>query len=419
MHIPISTKFYPNIIQELNNILTIAVNKNASDIHFETYKNLFRIRFRIDGILYEYSKTSQENYLELISRIKILANLNIAEKRLPQDGHFSLTINDNNIEFRVSSCPTVFGEKVVLRLILLHKNTLKILNLGMEHYQTKKYICALSKQQGLILITGPTGSGKTFSMYAGLNHINCTTKNIITIEDPVEINLENINQININNKIGITYSNMLKTILRQDPDIIMIGEIRDQEVAEIAIKASQTGHLILSTLHTNNAKETINRLNYLGISIYNILTSVTLIISQRLLRKLCKYCKIKSKLTYNNLTSNNSTHNNLSLKSDCDFNIKNKILSKYKFSNQELKNIIFYQANTNGCNKCNDGYFGRIGIFELLPIKYDISKFNNFNSAEHYLSSLLKDSNFSLLNALQNKIKEGLTSLEEGYKFLQ
>jgi len=354
------------IIRYVNKILLEAVQKNASDIHFEPYEDHYRIRFRLDGLLYEIANPPFNLANRIATRLKILAHLDIAERRLPQDGRFKFTLpNQKVVDLRVSSCPTVHGEKIVLRLLNSHELTLFIDSLGFESEQQQLFLDAIKKSQGMILVTGPTGSGKTITLYTALNYLNTPAVNILTIEDPVEIHLAGINQVNIQTKTGLTFAHTLRAFLRQDPDTIMIGEIRDQETAEIAVKAAQTGHLVLSTLHTNNAIATLARLANLGISPYNIATSIQLIIAQRLVRRLCDHCKI--------LINN------------------------------------FYEPH--GCEQCTHGYKGRIGIFEILPMTEAISE------SVMRGSSPVDIANAALMMSLRetgmNKVKQGLTSLTE------
>ncbi|NRA61116.1 MAG: type IV-A pilus assembly ATPase PilB, partial [Psychrobium sp.] len=280
------------IVTYINKLLTDAIRKGASDLHFEPYENTYRVRFRIDGILHEMGSPPAYLAARLAARIKVMSKMDIAEKRVPQDGRIKLKISDKkSIDFRVSSLPTLFGEKMVLRILDSSIAMMGIDSLGYEPEQKALYLHHLNQPQGMILVTGPTGSGKTVSLYTGLNILNTTERNISTAEDPVEINLTGVNQVHINTKAGLDFSKALRAFLRQDPDVVMVGEIRDLETAEIAIKAAQTGHLVLSTLHTNSAAETITRLVNMGVQGYNIASSVSLIIAQRLARRLCEHCK--------------------------------------------------------------------------------------------------------------------------------
>jgi type IV pilus assembly protein PilB len=368
------------IIKFVDQILNDALTKNASDIHFEPYEKLFRIRFRIDGILYEITKIDISLAERFTSRIKIMAKLNIAEKRLPQDGRFTLSVKNNlNRDCRISTCPTLFGEKIVIRILNPNNISLKIDQLGFDQIQQQIFSESIGAPQGMILVTGPTGSGKTVTLYTALNALNVTSKNISTIEDPIEINLLGINQVEVNHKINLDFPNALRAFLRQDPDIMMIGEIRDFETAEIAIKAAQTGHMVLSTLHTNNASATITRLINMGIATYNIASSISLIIAQRLVRRLCDNCKQEKHLPQ-------------------------KALIEAGFNLPHINNNCIFTPT--GCNKCKQGYLGRIGIFEFLPITKNISD-----------AILQHNNNFSCSSTLReqalNKVTLGLTSLEE------
>jgi type IV pilus assembly protein PilB len=308
------------IINLIDDIINNAIVHNVSDIHFEPYKYSYRIRYRIDGVLTEVMAQDLIIANRINTRIKIMANLDIAEKRLPQDGHFNMA----DIDFRVSTCPTIFGEKLVLRLLKHHHLARTLDKLDLSVAQQALIMKYLYKPQGLILVTGPTGSGKTHTLYTMLTTINDNAKNIVSIEDPVEIQLKGVNQITVNNKINLNFATLLRCILRQDPDVIMIGEIRDTETAKIAIDAAQTGHLVLSSLHTNSAAESITRLLNLGVANYNLEAAISLIIAQRLVRKLCNNCKI--------LQDNGS-----------------------------------YTAY--GCTLCKSGYLGRVALFEFLPMQ--------------------------------------------------
>lgn len=340
------------IIKFINKMIVDAINKNASDLHFEPYEKYYRIRYRIDGMLQEIARPPVKLASRISARLKIMSQLDIAERRIPQDGRFKLKVSRNtNIDFRVNTCPTTFGEKIVLRILDPSATQIGIEKLGFEDNQRHIYEKTLKLSQGMILVTGPTGSGKTVTLYTGLNLINTTDKNISTAEDPVEINVEGINQVHINNKQGLTFASALKAFLRQDPDIIMVGEIRDLETGEIAIKAAQTGHLVLSTLHTNSAPETLNRMVDMGIPHYNIATAVSLIIAQRLVRKLCDHCKLPNEaITPENMLELGFT------------------------AEQVATNPTIYVNNPKGCNKCFAGYKGRIGVYEVMPITPAISK---------------------------------------------
>lgn len=351
------------IVQLVQEILLEAIRKRSSDIHFEPYEKEFRIRFRIDGLLYETLTISINLSRQIIARIKILSNLDIAERRIPQDGRFQLTSDHHDTtDFRVSTCPTMHGEKIVIRILDKDVALIDLNKLGFNDQQLKLFKVMLAKPQGLILVTGPTGSGKTVTLYSALRQINRKEVNILTVEDPVEINLTGINQVIINPKVGLTFATALRAFLRQDPDIIMVGEIRDFETAEIAIKAAQTGHLVLSTLHTNSSAETLNRLLNMGITPYDLASCVSLIIAQRLARKLCAACKTQI-------------------------------------------------YNLNGCEKCTNGYKGRIGIFEVLPINETIKQLIIKRSSSMEIEmQARKEGMQTLYEDGLLKVKNGLTS---------
>ncbi|MDO4222847.1 MAG: type IV-A pilus assembly ATPase PilB, partial [Acinetobacter sp.] len=328
------------VVQYVNKLLLDAIRMGASDLHFEPYERFYRVRYRIDGILRQIATPPLQLATRLASRIKIMSQMDIAEKRLPQDGRLKLTLpSQQSIDFRVSSLPTLYGEKLVLRILNSSFSSLNIDDLGLEADQKALYLDALKKPHGMILITGPTGSGKTLSLYAGLNLLNTQQLNISTVEDPVEIYMEGINQVNVNTKAGLTFATALRSFLRQDPDILMVGEIRDVETAEIAIKASQTGHKVLSTLHTNSATETLTRLKNMGIASFHIATSVQLVIAQRLVRRLCPHCKKALQLPHESL-------------------------KQLGFSEQQLAQPQTQIYDAVGCHHCHDGYKGRIGIYE-------------------------------------------------------
>lgn len=328
------------LVKFVDNIILHAFQQGISDIHIESYETICRIRYRKHGLLFLANEIPSQLAVRIATRLKVMAKLNIAEKRLPQDGRFQL----ENVDIRINSCPTLYGEKIVLRLLNLNHITLDIHQLGFTENQRDLFIKTISRPQGMILVTGPTGSGKTVTLYSTLNYLNHSEKNISTVEDPIEIRLDGINQVNINSKIGLDFATVLRAFMRQDPDIIMIGEIRDPETAEIAVKASQTGHLVLSTLHTNSAAEAITRLRALGIPSYHIAESVSLIIAQRLIRKLCDACKIPEKLLhYSHLT----IHQN---------------------------SVPDYIYRANGCSQCTQGYTKRIAIYELFSITEKISQ---------------------------------------------
>jgi type IV pilus assembly protein PilB len=376
------------VVKFVNKVLLDAIKKGASDIHFEPYETEFRVRLRLDGVLKNIAKAPIKLQPRISARLKVMAQLDIAEKRVPQDGRIKLNISKTKqMDFRVSTCPTLFGEKVVLRLLDGSAAKLGIDKLGYEDNQKQLYMDALAKPYGMILVTGPTGSGKTVSLYTGLNILNTEERNISTAEDPVEIRVPGINQVQMNVKRGMTFAVALRSFLRQDPDIIMVGEIRDLETAEIAVKAAQTGHLVLSTLHTNDAPQTISRLMNMGIAPYNITSSVTLVIAQRLARRLHD-CKRK-------------------------INLPDAALLAEGFTEADIQaGMQLYEAV--GCSDCNEGYKGRLGIYQVMPMSEAIQKIilqggNVLQIAEAAQASGVSDLRQSALL----KAKQGITSLAE------
>ncbi len=369
----------------INQILLDAVRKGASDIHFEPYEKMYRVRLRCDGILIETQQPPNHLSRRLSARIKILSKLDIAERRLPQDGRIKLKLNqDTAIDMRVSTLPTLFGEKIVLRLLDSSSASLDIDKLGYSEQQKQLYLEALRRPQGMILMTGPTGSGKTVSLYTGLNILNKSEINISTAEDPVEINLSGINQVQVQPKIGFGFAEALRSFLRQDPDVVMVGEIRDLDTAEIAIKASQTGHLVLSTLHTNSAAETIIRLSNMGVESFNLASSLSLIIAQRLARKLCPYCKQPQEHT----------------------------VQLQHLGIQTTDNI--FRANPDGCNECTHGYSGRTGIYEVMRFDESLSEALIKGASVHELEKLAIANGMSTLQMSGiEKLKQGITSFSE------
>lgn len=377
------------VVKFVNKVLLDAIKRGASDIHFEPYEKIFRVRTRLDGVLSEVAAPPVALATKICARIKVMSRMDIAERRIPQDGRIKMRISRNRaIDFRVNTCPTLFGEKIVLRILDPSSAKLGIDALGYEDAQKQMYMKHLSKPYGMILVTGPTGSGKTVSLYTGLNILNTEDRNISTAEDPAEINLPGINQVNVNPKVGLTFASSLKAFLRQDPDVIMVGEIRDLETAEIAIKAAQTGHLVLSTLHTNDAPRTLTRLVDMGVKPYAIATSVSLIIAQRLARRLCNSCKdVKD--------------------------IPKEALLREGFTEQDIADGLEIFGPV-GCNSCNEGYKGRLGIFQVLEVSEKIGRIimeggNALQIAEQAETEGVID----LRRAGLNKVKEGLTSLEE------
>ncbi|EJE8152897.1 type IV-A pilus assembly ATPase PilB [Vibrio alginolyticus] len=369
----------------INQILLDAVRKGASDIHFEPYEKMYRVRLRCDGILIETQQPPSHLSRRLSARIKILSKLDIAERRLPQDGRIKLKLNqDTAIDMRVSTLPTLFGEKIVLRLLDSSSASLDIDKLGYNEQQKQLYLDALRRPQGMILMTGPTGSGKTVSLYTGLSILNKPEINISTAEDPVEINLSGINQVQVQPKIGFGFAEALRSFLRQDPDVVMVGEIRDLDTAEIAIKASQTGHLVLSTLHTNSAAETVIRLSNMGVESFNLASSLSLIIAQRLARKLCSHCKQSQELT----------------------------VQLQHLGIQASDNI--FKANPDGCNECTHGYSGRTGIYEVMRFDEFLSEALIKGASVHELEKLAIANGMSTLQMSGiEKLKQGITSFSE------
>tara|TARA_Y100000782_G_scaffold33422_1_gene37177 strand:+ start:1880 stop:3610 length:1731 start_codon:yes stop_codon:yes gene_type:complete len=384
------------IVRFVNKILLDSIKNGASDIHFEPYEKAYRIRSRIDGILQEIAKPPSNLASRLSARLKVMSQMDISERRIPQDGRIKMKISKNRaIDFRVNTLPTLWGEKIVLRILDPSSAKMGVEALGFSEFQKEMYLSTLHRPQGMVLVTGPTGSGKTVSLYTGLNILNTEERNISTAEDPVEINLEGINQVHVNSKVGLTFAEALRAFLRQDPDVVMVGEIRDLETAEIAIKAAQTGHMVLSTLHTNSAPETLTRLRNMGVPAFNIATSVSLIIAQRLGRRLCESCKTPISLPEATLREEG-------------FSIEGG------FTDQELKTLNLFEANHDGCNKCNRGYKGRVGIYEMLAMSPEIAEviMENGNSLDILKVANTQDFQSLRLSGLK-KVAEGVTSLEE------
>jgi len=377
------------IVRFINKVMLDAIKRGASDIHFEPYERSYRIRLRLDGVLKEVANPPVQLAIKMAARLKVMSRLDIAERRVPQDGRIKMKISKNRaIDFRVSTCPTLFGEKIVMRILDPSSAMLGIDALGYEPFQKKLYMDCLARPHGMILVTGPTGSGKTVSLYTGLNILNTEDTNISTAEDPVEIMLPGINQVNVNPKVGLTFAGSLRAFLRQDPDVIMVGEIRDLETAEIAIKAAQTGHLVLSTLHTNDAPKTLTRLVDMGVKPYAIATSVSLIIAQRLARRLCNNCKAPMK-------------------------IPAEALKKEGFGDEEIANgLQIFQAT--GCGNCTDGYKGRCGIYEVMPVSEEIGRIiMTGGSVLDIKQQAVREGVWGLRQAGINKVRMGITSLDE------
>ncbi|WP_434352900.1 type IV-A pilus assembly ATPase PilB [Psychrobacter sp. HD31] len=405
------------VVRFVQKMLTDAIQMRASDLHFEPYETHYRVRFRIDGILQTIATPPVQMASKITTRLKVMAQLDISERRIPQDGriklsvesHLSSEVNDNtkqtnkqSIDFRVSSLPTLFGEKIVLRILDTSTKILEIDKLGLAPLQQSLYLQALAKPQGMIIITGPTGSGKTVSLYTGLNILNTDERNIATAEDPVEINLAGVNQVNINPKVGLSFASALRSFLRQDPDVVMVGEIRDLETAETAIMAAQTGHLVLSTLHTNSALETITRLKNMGVASFNIATSVSLIIAQRLARRLCEHCKAPA-------------------------NIPPASLLEMGFTPVDIsEGQTIFQAV--GCEHCREGYKGRVGIYEVLAIDEKIAqaimagsltKVDATDNSTMRLQNLVEQQGMQdLRQSAIKKVLQGVTSIQEMYRVI-
>lgn len=376
------------VVRFVNKMLMDAIRLGSSDLHFEPYEKTFRVRLRTDGILHEVAKPPTHLAARIAARLKVMASLDISERRRPQDGRIKLRISKNRaIDFRVNTLPTLWGEKIVMRILDPSSAQMGIDALGYEPEQKELYLEALRQPQGMILVTGPTGSGKTVSLYTGLNILNTVDINISTAEDPVEINLEGINQVNVNPRQGMDFSQALRAFLRQDPDVIMVGEIRDLETAEIAIKASQTGHMVLSTLHTNSAAETLTRLHHMGVAAFNIATAINLIIAQRLARKLCPHCRK-------------------------EVDIPREALIKEGFPEAKIGTFKLYSPV--GCEHCNGGYKGRVGIYEVVKTTPALERIimEEGNSIE-IAAQMRKDGFNDLRTSGLIKAMQGVTSLEE------
>lgn len=375
------------VVRFINKVLLDGIRKGASDIHFEPYESKYRIRYRLDGVLAPMASPPVQMSRRLTARIKVMAGLDIAEKRIPQDGRIKLNLSRNkSIDFRVSTCPTLFGEKAVLRILDSSTTKLGIDKLGFDEQQQELYYEAIKKPYGMILVTGPTGSGKTVTLYSALNILNDDGRNISTVEDPVEIRVPGINQVQQNEKQGMTFARALRSFLRQDPDIIMVGEIRDLETAEIAIKAAQTGHLVLSTLHTNDAPQTITRLVNMGVPSYNITSALNLVMAQRLVRTLHS-CKVKDEMP-------------------------EEALQRAGFSEDMIANLTLFKPK--GCSECNEGYKGRTGVFQVMPVTDAISRIileegNAIEIAEQARAEGIDDLRRSALK----KVAIGVTDLIE------
>ncbi|MBK8309444.1 MAG: type IV-A pilus assembly ATPase PilB [Gammaproteobacteria bacterium] len=376
------------IVRFVNKVLLDAIRGGASDIHFEPYEKYYRIRYRTDGILHEVSKPPINLAPKLAARLKVMSQMDISERRMPQDGRIKMKLSKTRaIDFRVNTLPTIFGEKVVMRILDPASAQLGIEALGFEPEQRELYMKSLFSPQGMMLFTGPTGSGKTVSMYTGLGILNTDERNISTAEDPVEINMAGINQVHVNARVGLTFAEALRSFLRQDPDVIMVGEVRDLATAEIAVKAAQTGHMVMSTLHTNSACETITRLLNMGVAPFNVATSVNLIIAQRLGRRLCTHCAKELVLP-------------------------RELMLEEGFLESELMGINL--KSPGGCDKCLNGYKGRVGIYEVVPVTEELSEIIMAGGNAIELSRCARRQGYpDLRRAALIKAAKGLTSLEE------
>lgn len=376
------------IVKFVNKVLLDAIRRNASDIHFEPYETSYRVRMRVDGMLMEAARPPFAMRARIAARLKVMARLDISERRLPQDGAIKLKVSKTrSIDFRVNSLPTVYGEKIVLRILDPASAQIGIDALGFTPEQRALYEGVLDHPQGMILVTGPTGSGKTVTLYTGLNLLNEVQRNICTAEDPVEIKVPGVNQVNVLPKIGLDFASALRAFLRQDPDVVMVGEIRDLETAEIAVKAAQTGHLVLSTVHTNSAAETLTRLANMGVPPFNIASSVSLIIAQRLARRLCKHCKQLAE-------------------------IPRETLLQEGFTEQEVDSATVYEAV--GCKHCTHGYKGRVGIYEVVPVGNEMSQLIMRNGNSMDFDQLARQQGHpDLRRSGLLKVMQGITSLTE------
>jgi type IV pilus assembly protein PilB len=376
------------VVRFVNKVLLDAINTGASDIHLEPYEKEFRVRFRSDGVLHEISSPPRSLAMRIIARLKVMSRMNIAERRIPQDGRIKMNLSRNrSIDFRVNTLPTLHGEKVVLRILDGSAAQIGVDALGFEEDQKKIFTSAINKPYGMVLVTGPTGSGKTVSLYTALNMLNTPDRNISTCEDPVEINVVGINQVNVNPVAGLHFSTALRAFLRQDPDIIMVGEIRDLETAEIAVKAAQTGHLVLSTLHTNDAPQTLTRLANMGVPPYNIASAVHLIMAQRLARRLCNKCKK-------------------------ELDIPKEALLQSGFKETQVDGLKIYGAV--GCDQCTNGYKGRVGIYQVMPVSEEMGRIIMEGGNSMQLEKQAKIEGVAdLRESGLKKVATGVTSLEE------
>ena len=378
------------VVRFVHDVLQEAVDAGASDVHFEPFEAFYRIRVRVDGVLRETRRPPQALSARLAARLKVMAQLDIAERRVPLDGRIKLAGAGRAVDFRASTLPTLYGEKVVLRVLNPASAGLGIDQLGLEAEQRRRYETALHRPQGMVLVAGPTGSGKTATLYAGLNLLNADHRNIATVEDPVEIHVDGINQVQVNPKVGLDFATALRAFLRQDPDILMVGEIRDPETAETAIKAAQTGHLVLSTVHTNSASETLTRLRNIGVAAYNVATSITLIVAQRLARRLCERCRRPLTLPPETLRAAGFRA------SDIDTGLQ------------------LFDANDAGCSACSHGYRGRTGLYEVVELAPPLQRLILADGNSLELADQARELGYAdLRRAGLRKAMRGVTSLRE------
>ena len=378
------------VVRYIHQTLLDAVESGASDIHFEPYDGFYRVRMRIDGILREARRPPVRLGRRFAARLKVMGKLDVTERRIPQDGRLQLNASRRTVDFRINTLPTMHGEKVALRILDSAAANLGIDDLGLEPEQNRRYRDALGRPQGMVLVTGPTGSGKTVTVYAGLNLLNAEHRNVATVEDPVEINVDGINQVQVHAKVGLDFATALRAFLRQDPDVVMVGEMRDLETAETAIKAAQTGHLVLSTLHTNSAAETLTRLRTMGIPAYNLATSVSLIVAQRLARLLCPHCRRPVELPVDALLAAG-------------------------FERADVEgNLQLFDANDDGCAHCDHGYRGRIGIYEVVEIAPELQRLIVAGGDSLALAETAQELGYDdVRRSGLRKVARGLTSLKE------
>jgi len=391
------------VVRFVNKMLTDAIKIGASDLHFEPYEKYYRVRFRVDGVLRTVARPPLGLKLKIAARIKVMSRLDVSERRVPQDGRIKLKLSKTkSIDFRVSTCPTLFGEKIVMRILNSDASALDIEMLGYEDEQKRLFLQALQNPYGMLLVTGPTGSGKTVSLYTGINILNQEGVNISTAEDPVEINLPGVNQVQIDERTGMTFDKALKAFLRQDPDIILVGEIRDITTGGIAIKAASTGHMVMATLHTNDAPQTLSRMIDMGLAPFAIASSVNLITAQRLARRLCKFCKQELIVVTDRPPKNEGE-------------IHKEALIAEGFKEEHFTpDLKLYRPNPKGCEKCSSGYKGRVGIYQVMPISEEMRRLIMGGSTAIELADQARLEGIPDLRASGlKKFRDGVTSLEE------